>query len=174
MGRWVWHHLKGTGNNKLVILRAYQVCRTSGEQTTYKQQWHYMHDKDEVNPEPHHQLFEDLIPQVLMVVSKGPVIVMLDVNSKPDDKDYLDFLERTYLHKLLEIQCDRPYPPMHNWGGQLDAILGTHQLLPHNEKVGVLSKEMGISTSNHFGIFVDFNEQEVFNNVTSDPTARSK
>ena len=92
LGRWSYMTLQGTGNQKLTVITAYQVPKTtvdrSGAKTAYIQQFSILRQEEGSKPDPRKQFFSDLTYFIRNLRTHGHgVVLVLDANAHPNDKD---------------------------------------------------------------------------------------
>ena len=66
LGRWSYHILRGSNNQRTVFVSGYQVCQSTvaGPLTAASQQWSLLKQAGVINPNPRKQFFLDLATQI--------------------------------------------------------------------------------------------------------------
>jgi hypothetical protein len=159
----------------MTIITAYRVCQhnpeAAGEMSAYMQQWRALQTLGEAHPNPRLSLLQDLALFIDMKQSEGDeIILQLDANTVSDNDKWITFLAARELVDLHGIVSSDPFSQSFASGTtKIDYMLGTPKIASAVRFGGILNFEQGL-TSDHRGMYLDFDESALFSSKNADPT----
>jgi hypothetical protein len=171
LGRWCGFKLKGLNKKTIVVLSAYRptVSKDVCDNTCYSQQWRILRKTSNVEPNPRENFMIDLKNMVKeWEQEQSEIIIGVDMNEPINTRKSKVslLLENTTLVSLLETDNA---PATYNRGKNcIDFILGTPNIKQKIIAQGYLPFYSGGWESDHRGIFVDIDINNLFNQIDTD------
>lgn len=173
MGRWSGFRLRCKGNKHISIITAYRTTKDQGGLTTsYQQQWRHLRNQGITDPDPRKQFLDDITIELQKIQQQqDEIILMWDANeSIGENKSALpEFLIKNRLCNLLGQHNS---PSTYDRGTKcIDFIFGTNNTQSSVLAWGYLPFYDGAwEISDHRGLFVDFNGEQLFGTQTGSIT----
>lgn len=141
--------------------------------TAYMREYTAMRESGIKKPDPRNCILDDISDLLLEWGQKGyHQLVLMDANSKIDEKNLSEFIERHGLHDLVaELNPGTPPSSYARGPNQIDLPLGDSFVQNAVVKSGALALHDGIVTSDHTMQFIDFDEKKLFGNDSFKPVS---
>jgi hypothetical protein len=172
LGRWSWMKLLGCNKRLITIISAYQVCTRPTHRTgttAYHQQQSLLRQKGAKKANPRKFFHRDLQEFVRRTKSRNESVILVgDFNEPMNERSSMARIAST--HSLVDILFQRnshlPEPNTYVRGSnRIDYALITPDLLPAVQRCGYEPFQKRV-TSDHRGLFLDFNTNLLFGNDT--------
>ena len=162
LGRWtkVVFHAKGGGIALYTVYRPNKnTMKHAGSETAWMQQYRQLEKDDKKTENPRRQLILDLIEDITAgYIQKTWAIVAGDFNEDLSDKEnggLNDLLDACNLTSIFEYKHGYTPSTRHN-SRSIDHFFISSQLQQFISKSGTVPLEIGFTTSDHRGLYVDF------------------
>lgn len=159
LGRWSRQEIRLDGSRSLFVYTAYRPCKaplTSKKTTTWDQQVRGLIKRGISDPDPRKQFFSDLTKELNRLKQEGHLyIIGLDINSRHDDDDVLDFLADTDLVDLFDDFYHTRPPTYTRSKNTMDMVLGSLDILQWTVNAYIFDPHSG--PGDHSVIGIDLN-----------------
>ena len=166
---WCYVTLTGNLQKTICVIAAYRVINNpTSSDMTYQQQLRILtqQERTDDNMEVEINLQEYWDKDFKQFLSNIPenenIILGIDANTTLDDPKMLNIIQINDLRDVLSIKHKDPTPPTYVRGTKtIDHILLTQQLPATATFSGILSAQQNFQ-SEHSGLYIDFNNYQVF------------
>jgi hypothetical protein len=163
LGRWSFVRLSSKKN--IVIVTAYQPCKTLGPSTTWMQQWSLLRETGHRLPDPIKCFYQDLESELHRWSNAGyEIILMIDANKHIGDKagGIGSLVTKFQLMDLLALRHPhQKIPNMYTRGSRrINYIFGTTKLQQNCSGAGMLPFGAGY-VSDHRALFIRIDMEQI-------------
>ena len=177
LGRWSVTHLQGKNNTIISIFSVYRVCPDyTGENTAYVQQQNDLYKRYQRIIDPRKQIVKDLQQVILKLIQQHhKVIINADINDDAGvefTNQWNDMLKEVGMRNI--VQCkhnNRSLPRTYDRGRRCLDCIAVSENIKNDDVIrcGILPF-YSLSASDHRPIYVDFDTDALFDDVTPDLT----
>ena len=160
LGWWAKQEIRLDGTWSLFIYTSYQPCKApanSKKTTTWDQQVRTLIHRGITDPDPRKQFYINLTKELNNLKREGHIyIIGLDMNSRHDDNDVLDFLSDNDLVDLFDdFYYTRP-PTYTRSENTMDMILGSIDVLQWTTNAYILDLQHGPGDHSVIGLNLNY------------------
>lgn len=167
LGRWSGIQLRCKSHQSIYIITAYCPHKDTkyGSNTAYQQQWRALRNSTNEAPEPRQQFLTDLSKFIQTIHSQSNKIILAwDANDDTNSESIISFMANNNLSSLMG-ESPQDLTTYARGSRAIDHIMGSTTItLP--ERKGYFAFYDGAWPSDHRGLYVDVNSDQLFSSIT--------